>query len=498
MLTERQDDSTVRKLQALQDIPHFTEVREPSMLALVATGRAGTKLLQSFMDDHDRILMVPAYPLMYLYPHWGTWSDLHGPGFTWERATDLFCEKHASVLDSRKIPGLGGLTALGPGRDEHIEIDEQLFRTVMATMVDGLPVRRRTFLLALHYAYAFCKGWDLESKTTLLYHLHDPTYVRELANDFPDLKVWTMVREPKASLASTFRAFGIVDKEKLNPTDSTRNAARNFRIDCHLEFQVLDEMGTFLAEDQVVALSHENLVRDQEGTMKFVSKELGFEFSPSLLQSTFDGKLWWGDVTNTTPVNGLDPNHQSDRWGESMGRMDAHIVEGITSTFFDKYGYKRTSYRKDTVLRRLLLALAILWPTRVERKMARVLLDPRTHIGFLRAAIGESTGRIPRKDYGWNATYLYKWSYLELKLWRSHWYVQFLDYAARRSVEAPSSTTRAALVGLSRTTYVAAQYARFLGTVLTYPVEIVRRWSIYYGSLSKRMRGRAFLPRTLN
>ncbi len=497
-MTEEYNQPMTRTSGALQDIPHFTQVKEPPVVVMVATGRAGTKIFQSFLDDHDQLLMVPAYPLMYLYPHWNTWSEQHSSDFTWEVAIDLFCEKHASVLDSRKVPGLSGLDRLGPQHDQHIKIDEELFRTALATMLIDVPVLRRTFLLAVHYAYAICKGWNLDSGRTLFYHLHDPTFLKELADDFPNLSVWTMVREPKASLASTFRAFGIVDQEKLNPTDSIKNAGRNFRIDCRLEFQVLDQMGTYLSPEQTLALSHEGLQQDLEGTMKLVSQELGLDFSPSLLQSTFDGKLWWGDVTNKTPVNGLDPNHKTNRWDQSMGKMDAYVVEGITSDFYDKYKYERVAYRKDTTLSRILLVMMAWWPTRVERKLVGFYFDPRTHLRFIRAAIGESTGRIPRKDYSWNATYLYKWSYLELKLWKSRWYERFLIYATGDPFRGSYPTAAAILIRLSRIVYVGTKYLLFWGTILTYPVQIVRRWRIYYGSLWKRLKRRTFLPKVLN
>lgn len=464
------------------------------MLALVVSGRAGSKVLQSFLDGDERILMVPAYPLMYLYPHWGTWREQYGAEFTWERAIDLVCEMHASVLDSRKVPGLGGLERLGPDQNEHIEVDEELFRTALATMVEGLPVRRRTFLLAVHYAYAIAKGWDLEKRDVFLYHIHDPTFLKELVDDFPDLKLWTMIREPKASMASIVRGDGIVDQEKLNPTDSLTNAGRNFRIGSKLEFTALEQMGSLLPLDQVTAIRLEDLYRDLEGMMRLLSGKLGLEFSPSMLQSTFDEKLWWGDVTHKTPVNGLDPRAATERWRLSIGRLDAYVIEGVAFDFYGKYGYERTAYRRDNILNRLLLVLAAWWPTRLERRVAWFYLDPRTHFRFLRAAFGESTGRIPRKDYTWNATYLYKRNYVDLKLWRSHWHERFLDYAAGLSSDGSQRTAAPVLVGVSRALYVLAKYTRFWEALVTFPVQIVKRWRTYYGRLWGRLRGRSFLP----
>ena len=361
-------------------IPHFTEVQEPQLVALVCSGRAGTKILQSFLDDHKNILMIPGYPLLYLYPHWATWQEQFSRDLSWERVIDLFCEKHASVLDSRRVAGLSGLERLGPQRDQHIEIDEQLFRNSLKIMLAGLPVSRRTFNLAVHYAYGICRRWDLNSDFILIYHLHDSSYLKEVSEDFPDLKVLNMIRNPGPSLHSTRRSLGIVDREKLNLTDSLRCIGRNFRFDCHLQFDFLDEMASYLSSDQVVSLRQESLHEHHEGSMKSLADWLGVEFSDSMLQSTFDGKAWWGDVTNETPVSGLDPAAMSDKWRGSISNTDSFVIEGISFQFFKRYNYKLTKYRHDSALNRLLLLCAVLLPSKAEWQTIGTYLDPRTHM----------------------------------------------------------------------------------------------------------------------
>ena len=86
---------------------------------------------------------------------------------------------------------------------------------------------------------------------------------------------------------------------------------------------------------------------------------------------------------------------------------------------------------------------------------------------------------------------------MDLKLWRSRWHERFLDYAAGLTGDGVRRMAALALVGLSRALYVFAQYVRFWAAILTYPVQIFRRWRIYYSSLWTRLRGRAFLPTLL-
>ena len=90
----------------LRDIP------EPAVIGLFVGNGTGSKLLQSYVDGAPELYMIPAYPLMYFYPHWRDWARQNAGNWSWERALDLFCEKHASVLDTRRIPGFNGLQNL--------------------------------------------------------------------------------------------------------------------------------------------------------------------------------------------------------------------------------------------------------------------------------------------------------------------------------------------------------------------------------------------------
>ena len=50
----------------------------------------------------------------------------------WAALIDVFCVKHASVIDTRRIPGHDGLAELGDKQNDFIAIDEPLFRSYLA------------------------------------------------------------------------------------------------------------------------------------------------------------------------------------------------------------------------------------------------------------------------------------------------------------------------------------------------------------------------------
>ena len=73
--TERPDQTRTPRQP---EWPVFADIPEPQVAVIYAGNGSGTKLFQSFLDGHPQIYMLPAYPLMYLYPHWQKWQEEHG------------------------------------------------------------------------------------------------------------------------------------------------------------------------------------------------------------------------------------------------------------------------------------------------------------------------------------------------------------------------------------------------------------------------------------
>ena len=91
-----------------------------------------------------------------------------------------------------------------------------------------------------------------------------------------------------------------------------------------------------------------------------------------------------------------------------------------------KHGYKTEKYKKDSIKNLLLLFLFILLPSSYEIQTIKHYFNPKKYIEFLKASINESNKKNHLKDYTINATYLYKWSYIDLKLWRTPMYKRFI------------------------------------------------------------------------
>jgi hypothetical protein len=473
--------------------PRFRDIPEPRMAALYTANGSGTKLYQGFLDGHPQIYMIPAYPLMYFYPHWKQWEEDLAGNWNWEALIDVFCIKHASVLDTRRIPGHDGLAGLGNEQDEHIAIDEALFREYLAHLLEGEAVGARTFLLAVHYAYAFCRGEDLKEKRVLVYHIHVHEYLTEyLFPDFPDALILGTVRDPRSNIRGRYTSSEVgVDLIKMNKTDALIYRSRVYYFISRYVYEGLDILnGCPLERARVIR--HEDLYYKPEEVMRATAQFLGIEYHPCLASITFGGKSWWGaGVYDMEPMNAVNPKVVSQEWKKHIDRLDWFVFEGLYFNYMNKYGYERYKYQ-DGFWSRILLFLAMLLPSRIERDVFRRYLSPSYFREFLDGCRNEAKGLIPLKDYSFNAYYRHKWTQKDLKLHHSRWYVEQLKSELNRSPGV--NPTR---LDWAQTIYTAVLLCRYFKAVLTYPAMIFKRWGVTGAAYVRMVRHQNALPATL-
>ena len=56
----------------------------------------------------------------------------------------------------------------------------------------------------------------------------------------------------------------------------------------------------------------ENLHIDNAKVMRDLSNKLDISYNPAMTQSTYHGKLWWGDKVSGKDLNGVNPNFKNN------------------------------------------------------------------------------------------------------------------------------------------------------------------------------------------
>ncbi|NQU61772.1 MAG: hypothetical protein HQ512_11630 [Rhodospirillales bacterium] len=496
-ITQRPDKGhEIREAPAPGDWPSFAEIREPAMVGLHVGNGSASKPFQAYLDGHPQVYMLPAYPLIYFYPHWEDWKEKFKDTWDWSSIIDAFCTQHASVIDTRRIPGFNGLTGLGETQDQHLEIDEGLFRAFLAHLLDGRPIRSRTFLLAIHYAFAFCNGEDLNRKSVLVFHIHVPEYIsRYLAVDFPDLKTIGCVRDPRSNIGGRFyNSFINVDDQQFNRTDAAVYRRRTYCLVCSHLYTGLEAVRG-LDPQKTKVFRAEDLHHRRAELMDSVAEFLGIDKDSCFESFTFGGLLWWGDaVYNMNPLNEFNPRVVSDSWKKEISAVDWFVLEGLFYDYFRKFGYTSFKYRSDSFLNRLLLFTALFIPSQFERRIILGYLNPKSVIGFIAACYAESSGGTPLKDYSFSASYRHKITTRDLKMWKPRWYATLVRRIQQFSEENPDSSLIAPFRWLGIVIYTAANLCRYVFSLLLMPVMFARRLRLMLAAFWQRLTNSNSLP----
>jgi len=227
--------------------------------------------------------------------------------------------------------------------------------------------------------------------------------------------------------------------------------------------------------------------------MKDVSKFIGIDFRPSMLEVTFNGRQWWGDALySMTPINDINPTILSSDWKKEIELVDWFVLEGLFYDYIQKYNYCQTSkYVKDTTSSRIKLLLAILVPSRIERTTFLEYLSLFQHAEFIRVAWAEACQKIPLKDYAWSATYLYKWSYKKFKFSNR---LEELLPEIHSQVKSFGGTP---LCLVPASAYVLVKYLRLLWSIISYPSQIIRRCYTCYKYFFRRIMNSNYYPEML-
>lgn len=468
-----------------EDVPAFKDIPEPRMACLMVGNGAASKPLQGYLDSHPELYMIPAYPLMYFYPHWAEWSETYGGSLTWPMLIDLLCKHHPSIINSRIMPGHNGLTSLGENMDQALAMDIDRFKITMNKILDGEEISSRTFLLAIHYAYALSHNEDISKKKTLCYHIHVGAYLGKYCiHDFPNLLAIFMVRDPRSNIFGRLQhSFSAVNFEKMNFTDAVIYRRRDFLTAARFLYEGLDH-SRFVKAGNCVTVKAEDLHFRGPDAVRAVARFLGLQDDPCLEKLTFGGLHWWGDsIYNMKPMNEINPRMVSTGWKEKLAARDWFVIEGLLRNYFFSYGYQMEKYNPGKPLHKALLYLAMLLPSSFELASFAAFAHPKTVLSFIKAAMSEGTSALPLKPYNGNAFYRHKWTNTGLRLHEIRWYRRFLE-------SNPSSI-------VARAVYIGANLVRYSINPLFFIGTWFARIKVCHKAYIRAAKGNEYFPRNI-
>jgi hypothetical protein len=366
------------------DLPSPAQMLNSQVIFIFAWGRSGSVFLQSLLDGHPEILTTPASLLMNFHTAWHRYD----PGYRvplaegdWEQALRLLgthiCQYHADLFETRDNPGGYNLHRMGKERDQILRVDPALFLKAFLTLGglilqhNGLLLNRKICFLLLHYAYEMAQGRELRHKKIILYQLHTPDHVAQIdaaVADFPHARCLGMVRDPVRALFSHLRMWvGIRQQGRHTPPAPDYDFPELVTDGNYSHFyrQQLNGWRTVLKKYQwpLYEIKLEDLHAHPERETRALADWLKIQWYPVLLESTFNGLLYWGDDQAHQEQQGFSRQHPlANAWEQWISPWDQDVLYGLLEQDVRRWGYA-----KPGLLQRRLLPLMIFMPTRLEQ-----------------------------------------------------------------------------------------------------------------------------------
>ena len=319
------------------------------LVSIYYYGRSGSVFLQSLLDSHPQVLMVPGTVLMFYADFWKRYSHL-----SQDALIEKFCGYFASFFDVHADVKMGewkqpsivlSFNKMGENRDEVVSINKDKFLQALKLIFEKNELTSKSLFQAVHVAYTIALGragnLDRKNLPLIAHEAHLPGYydgVMLLAKDFPSFKIIQMVREPLQTLGS------------------------------HVKWQWKDYLPSSygdafpLVSNEAIVVRLEDLHTEPESTLKKLAQWLNIDWNDVLLQSTFDGKKWW-NVQGVEQVTGFNQVTISKNHDDIYFPMDKYRLKIL---YGKRYVLWRYASKKPPLWKTLTLLPLLMLPFKIE------------------------------------------------------------------------------------------------------------------------------------
>jgi hypothetical protein len=360
-------------------------------LSICFWGRSGSWLLQSYLDSHQDVVILPkngthmVYAFLAEYESLSIWEKLVAyPAYSEskEGPDGAFLKGEFSVAAADYYAALHALHAIHGDRP-------------MAWLNS-----RARFLQFLHLAHAAAAGRRAGGPRPLIVlvqHWTNDDVARRFIEDFPNGRFIHTIRDPISALDSWYDW-----QVKLQAIfmGLSPDIQRSFLG--HISARYLDPAGqavrTLLRTDRAHAgmqartraVRFEDLHRCPETTMRRVAEWLGIAFRPSLLESTFNGVPYVNESGGTSWV-GANPANAARR-SRRLNGMDRLMMFTLLQENFREWNYDCPAWARPRWMRLAIIVALLLLPTKMELLNARLVLRSQMLPALKKHRIGYASG----------------------------------------------------------------------------------------------------------
>lgn len=374
------------------------------------TGGAFTKLLQSLLDGSNQIIMIPAYPLLYLPQHFLLWKKKYKNHLTTTHLINLILKHHSSLISSKNMRGYNGLSNLGPKKNQILTINKNKFKNNLKFFLNQGPITLENTFVSTHLAYWKTKKYKIDKNKILIFHTHD-IYSHEILEINSSCRIRNIltVRDIIPNFSRRLKILNKIDNDRYNKSDIL--SAENYHYYNILEMWFRDKYRytkSFLKSKKNYFIKFEDLKKNPEKELKSLCKFLKIKFDKKImLKTTFDNKKWWNDkIYGRKPTN-IIADHEIKYDNNYHFNYEFYVLESLFLKKRKFFGYENV-YCKSKKFLFLKFFLFCLMPAKYELRNFFKFFNIRVFFNFVINSYLESKNINKLKDYYSSAFYYIK------------------------------------------------------------------------------------------
>lgn len=306
---------------------------------LITNGRSGSDFFHSLIDGHDEIASLPG--TINLKRLKKKYIEIN----TLKSFISFFIKDNNFLFNSKKNTNENH-HKLGKNKNQYFTVNKKNFSKKFLT-INKANNDFEIIIKNLHLAYHLVSTNNKVVKVKNIFvHVHHTNKMIEF-NKFP-CEIFYTYRHPISILNSGIQAF-------------FRNKNGNKFTPRSLYFyisRIVNEPFFIKTKHKIYLIRLETLHLNPKKNLKKISNILNIRFRKTLLQSTFMGKLWWGDSFSKIKKTPFNKNLKITFHKENFYNKDFYFLQKILNHEMKKLNYKKINYSKYNYLY-LLLPLKI-------------------------------------------------------------------------------------------------------------------------------------------
>lgn len=336
------------RLEILLDYIENFEDKGIKISFLFPVQSAGSFLLDSLINGHENVLSIPTFFSSYEYMD----EFENNRNIPLEQIVRNFTRSgfftHTQQVVGNKIP-----------EENKTEEFFLQFESILLSILKNLTkLNSKNFFLAVNFAYAYIKNIDITKIKVIFTHHHkspslysfekcvieETNIFKRINADFPDTKILITTRN---FIEHHIRNMQICKSDPSGYLEVTDFLSVYSMVGYYYTALILQH----IYKKNLKFIKFENIHLKTKETMEEIADFLGIAYDNSMLESTFEGKLWFWSGYNSLhqqAKNGINPNYDQNKYKKDFNDP---IAQALYSKLFNSlnriFGYEEYKDYKE-------------------------------------------------------------------------------------------------------------------------------------------------------